>query len=278
MLTQIRGEPKVETRESGLPKCAQKRLAQLRALVDDAEATRSNIQKRMGSVRPDETMDRAEIEKRRVANDKTLHYARALLNQVDDFLKKSGALAHFAPTQLKEAPTVKVGRADWGRIEELRKQVGDLKKEIKDVESAPLPFSMIEAQLKIIVNKWASEGEPHVTVDPYRGDVIAKWGAAVPSSFKIMAWLNRDAMLARLVEQAKRQAASKGEAMTPEQKSDILKSLRERLEAVELEEIALIDTLQEVGMPDAQHRLNVSPAALLGVREPRGMMKTALVA
>jgi hypothetical protein len=56
-----------------------------------------------------------------------------------------------------------------------------------------------------------------------------------------------------------------------------LEALRQRLQETELEEIALIDALRE-NNPDVQHRLNVSEAALLGVREPRGLMKTSLVA
>jgi hypothetical protein len=57
-----------------------------------------------------------------------------------------------------------------------------------------------------------------------------------------------------------------------------LKSLRERLQTAELEEISLVDFLRENGNPDVQHRLNVSDAALLGVHEPKGIVKTSLVA
>jgi hypothetical protein len=84
-------------------------------------------------------------------------------------------------------------------------------------------------------------------------------------------------MLARLIERAKKQAATKGETMSPEAKSDALETLRKRLQETELEEVALIDALRE-NNPDIQHRLNTSEAALLGVVEPRGLVKTSLVA
>jgi hypothetical protein len=279
MLTQIRGEPKVATRESGLPKCAQKRLAQLRALVDDYEAVRANLQKRMGSVRPDETMDRAEIERRMTANHSALSYARGLLGQVDDFLKKSGALHHAGPTKLEEAPRVSVSNVQWGRVEELRKRVITLKEQITEAERAPLPLGNIEAQLKEVVRLWAAEGTPKIVVDPVRGHVDVTFGLNVPRPHKIASWMDPDAMLARLIAQAKKQNEKvAGTAMPLEQKKEMLKKLTADLANVELEEVAMVDALQSGGSPDVQHRLNISPWALLGVKEPRGLLKTALVA
>lgn len=278
MLTQIRGEPKVETRESGLPKCAQKRIAQLRALVDDAEATRANLQKRMGALRPDDSFERSEIEKRRVANDKVLHYAKALLNQVDDFLRRSGALAHVNPTPLKEAPRVLPVNTDWGRVEHLRDTVAKLKATVLQVAQAPMPFAQIEAQLKTMVASWASHGSPNITIDQVRGNVDVSFGFNAPKSHQVLAYLHPEAMLARLVAQARKQFSTKGEPMSAEAKAERLKSLADEIAKLELEEVAIIDTLQERGVPEAQHRLSIAPWALLGVKEPRGLMKTGLVA
>lgn len=262
-----------------MPKCAQKRLAQIRALVDDYEAVRSNLQKRANGLMPDEVMDRAEIDKRMTANNKALSYAKSLLNQVDQWLQASGAIAHYAPTPLVEAPRMgNLKNTDWGRVEEIRKRVGDLKKQIIDTKNAPLPFATIEAQLKILVNKWASEGEPRLSVDPVRGHVEVGWGFNAPKSNKLAAWLYKDAMLEKLIALAKKQNASKGEALSADEKADRLKAIRENLAALELEEVAIIDHLQENGAPEAQHRLDISPAALLGVKEPKGLMRTELVA
>ena len=85
-------------------------------------------------------------------------------------------------------------------------------------------------------------------------------------------------MLERLVAQAKKQNENKGETLSAEEKEDRLRKLADDVFKLELEEVALIDHLQENGAPEAQHRLDVSPAALLGVKEPRGILKTALVA
>ncbi|MGE3991150.1 hypothetical protein [Pseudorhodoplanes sp.] len=269
---------KVVTRESALPKCAQKRIAQLRALVDDFEAVRTNLQKRANSTMPDELLEREEVNKRIIANNANLSYAKGLLNSVDQWLKASGALHHVVPTQLKEAPPVMVGTEDIGRIENIRKEIKRIKTDSLDIARAPLPFKMIEAELKIIVNKWASEGEPRVEVDQAKGHVNARWGAAVPASYKIMAWLHPDVMLEKLVSQARTQADARGTPMSPDQKAEALEALNERLQRFELEEVALIDLLIERGEPGIQHRLDVSPAALLGVREPKGIMRSALVA
>lgn len=272
------GTPKVVTRESALPKCAQKRLAQLRNLVDDYEAVRTNLQKRANGIMPDESLEREEVNKRIIANNANLSYAKGLLNQVDQWLKASGALHHAVPTKLTEAPPARVGTEDIGRIENIRKEVARIKAHMIEVQRAPLPFSVIEAQLKIIVNKWASEGEPRIELDAVKGDVSVGWGFNAPKSNKVLAWIHRDAMLAKLIEQAKRQCATKGDAKSPEQKSSELEALRKRLQDLELEEVALIDFLIERGEPGIQHRLDTSPAALLGVKEPKGIMRSALVA
>ncbi|MGE3993218.1 hypothetical protein [Pseudorhodoplanes sp.] len=278
MLTAPTGQPKVVTRESALPKCAQKRLAQLRALVDDYEAARTNLQKRLNGLMPDESMEREEVNKRIIANNRSLSYAKGLLNLADQWLVASGALAHYAPTALTAAPPPRVGEAQWGRIENIRTEVARIKAQMIEVKRAPLPFKMFEEQLKVTVNRWASEGEPRVEVDQVKGHVNARWGAAVPASYKIMAWLHRDAMLAKLIEQARKQADTRGTAMSPEAKAENLKALSERLQSLELEEVALIDAMQSQGVPDAVHRLDISPAALLGVKEPKGIMRSALVA
>lgn len=278
MLTAPTGQPKVVTRESALPKCAQKRLSQIRNLVDDYEAARTNLQKRSNGLMPDEVMEREEINKRIIANNQNLSYAKGLLNQVDQWLKASGALHHAVPTSLVEALPPKVGPSDIGRIENIRHEVARIKAQMIEVNRAPLPFNIIEGQLRVIVNKWASEGEPRIDLDPVKGNVTVGWGFNSPKSNKILAWIHRDALLAQLVAQAKRQYASKGDAMSPEAKSDALKSLHERLQTIELEEVALIDLLIERGEPGIQHRLDISPAALLGVKEPKGIMRSALVA
>jgi len=278
MLTQIHPTPKYATRESALPPCAQKRIAQLRALTDDAEAARVDLQKRLSALRPDEAVERDEVDRRLSANNRALHYARALRNSIDDFLQKSGALAHVHPTVLKPAPGVKVGEPQWGRFENIRKRVTDLLLQINEVHRAPLPFTMVEAQLKIIVNKWASEGEPRVTVDQVRGHIEVGFGFdAAPKSHKVLTWLHKDLMLDRLTELAKKQADTRGEALSPEAKAEKLKRLNESLQDLELEEVAIVDTLQLQGNNDVYHRLDISPWALLGVNEPRGLMKSALV-
>jgi hypothetical protein len=222
-------------------------------------------------------MDRAEIEKRRVANEKILHYAKALLNQVDDFLRKSGALDHAAPTALKEAPRVLAINTDWGRVEHLRDTVAKLKASILKVSQAPLPFAQIEAQLKSVVASWASQGSPNITIDQVRGNVDVSFGFNAPKSHQVLSYLHPDAMLARLIAQAKKQFSTKGEPLTAEQKADQIKHLNDEIAKLELEEVAIIDALQEQGVPEAQHRLSISPWALLGVKEPRGLMKTVLV-
>jgi hypothetical protein len=278
MLTAPAGTPKYTTRESALPKSAQKRLAQLRALVDDHESARANLQKRLGALRPDESMDRAELDRRMTANNAALSYVRGLLGRVDQWLVASGALAHVAPTSLAEAPSVKVGSAEWGRVENIRTEVARIKGQMVEVRRAPLPFSMIEAQLKVTVNKWASEGEPRLELDPVKGSIDVSWGFNTPKSHRVLAWLHKDAMLTRLTDMARKQVGSRGEALTPEAKTEALETLRKRLQDLELEEVALIDAMQSQGVTDAQHRLDISPAALLGVREPKGLMKTSLVA
>ncbi len=269
--------PKVATRESALPQCAQKRLAQLRALVDDYESVRTNLQKRMNGVMPDEVLERAEIDKRFFANNANLSYAKSLLNTVDQWLKASGALHHVVPTPLKEAPAPKKGSligAQWGRLENIRTEVARIKGEIVEVKRAPLPFSLIEAQLKVIVNKWASEGEPRIELDHVKGDVTVGWGFSAPKSNKVLAWIHRDAMLARLIEQTRKQADTRGNAMSPEEKATALEKLTARKFELELEEVALIDIFQEQGQADARLRLDIDPAALLGVREPKGLFRT----
>ena len=132
--------------------------------------------------------------------------------------------------------------------------------------------------MKTIVNTWAIEGSPRVTVDQVRGQVDVAWGHHMPKPNRLLAWLHPDALLARLIAQAKQQAEKRGEAMSSEQKAETIKALTETLAALEAEEVGLIDAMQEQGVAEAQHRLDISPWALLGVREPRGLVKTALVA
>lgn len=279
MLTQLQAQPKLTTRESGLPECVQKRLAQLRAMVDDHESVRSNLQRRLGELLPDERYEKAEIDKRMRANNTALGYVRELLGRVDEALQKGGVFAHLAPTQLVEVPRlgVPLKGTDWGRVENIRTEVTRIKKEMGEVKRTPLPFSQIEAQLKSLVNTWASQGSPSVTVDPVRGHVDASWGFHPPKPHKIMAWLDTPKMLERLVSQARKQSDAKGGAsMTAEVKEDTLKALTKRLQEIELEEVAIIDTLQAQGVTEAQHRVDVSPWALLGVKEPRGLLKSTL--
>lgn len=280
MLPQIHATPKYQTRESALPACVQKRLAQLRALVDDHESVRSNLQRRLSDLLPDERYERDELDKRMRANNAVLGYVRELLARVDEALQKGGVFAHVAPTQLIEAPIlggIKKLNTDWGRVENIRTEVDRIKKDIGTVKRAPLPFAAIEAQLKSLVATWASEGSPTVTVDPVRGNAEASWGYHAPKPHKIMTWMDPEGMLARLVAQARKQFTGKGaEAMTAEAKEDAIKSLTARLQELELEEVAIIDALQAAGTADVQHRVDVSPWALLGVREPRGLLKTTL--
>lgn len=103
MRVDLQANPKVTTRESALPQAAQQRLVKLKMAVDDAEAARADIRKRLAGLRPDETMERAALERKRVANDKLLSNARGLATIVDEFLKKSGVSHHAVPTKVTEA-------------------------------------------------------------------------------------------------------------------------------------------------------------------------------
>lgn len=125
------------------------------------------------------------------------------------------------------------------------------------------------------MNKWASEGEPRIELDAVKGHVSVSWGFNSPKSNKILAWLHPDRMLERLTALARKQASTRGTAMSPEEKADALEKLAARKFELELEEVALIDIFQEQGHADARHRLDIDPAALLGVKEPKGLYRTA---
>jgi hypothetical protein len=265
MLTQLQGTPKVTKRESGLPEYAQQRLVKLKMAVDDAEAARADIMKRMNRLRPDENMERAALDKKRIANDKLLASARGLATQVDTFLRKSGVLHHISPTKVTEAPPlIRIEEPQWGSIENFRRKVNHLKSEMADIRRAPLPFARVEAALKSIVDGWAKEARPTIKID----DGVDVTFSAHVKPHKLSAWLAPDQMLAQLVAQAREQCEARKEALTPEQKKDRLKDLADVLYETERREVAMIDAFIEMGEKDVFHRLDVDPAALLGIRVP----------
>jgi hypothetical protein len=268
MRVDLRANPTVTTRESALPECAQQRLVKIKLAVDDAEANRANIMKRLSALRPDESLERAALERKRIANDKLLSNARGLATRVDEFLKKSGVLDHVSPTKVTVAPYLRPEEAQWGSIENFRRKVQHIKSEMIDIRRAPLPFAQIEAALKTTVATWAMEGRPHIKINDVKGHVEVGFGLHVPKPHKIAAWADPQAMLAKLVAQAKKQLESKRAPMTPEQKAERLQSLKDALYETERREIAMIDAFIERGEPGVFHRLDIDPAALLGIRVP----------
>ncbi len=166
-------------------------------------------------------------------------------------------------------------------IERLRRRGRELKADIHRIQSAPFPSSYAKAQMRAQIEALAMLGAPDVAdlieharkivfqtqrlqSSVYNTEKPAIAFAEVSDAVALLAWLHRDAMIKRLDAEIDAEADDAA-ALTHEQRQQREAEVIGDILVVERDEAALVWSAMAQGLP-VEHRADINPVALLGVR------------
>jgi hypothetical protein len=153
-------------------------------------------------------------------------------------------------------------------INRVRTEIGLARNQLRSVNLAALPKSLLKARAKTYVRELADRGRPRVSGD--RGEFTIAFPQAETFSISnldrliaLLAWLNPDGMTKRI--EAEIDALPKAEtALSPTERNERAASLIAEIESLEHQEEALIGMALAQGR-DVMRRTDADPRAILGV-------------
>jgi hypothetical protein len=196
-------------------------------------------------------------------------------------------LRHGVPGNCKleavevQPPKLNKGETVTDAIEHLRRRGRELKADLHRIQSAPYPSSYAERQMIAQVEALAMQGAPSVSLliehdgkivwqtqqmqsTVYNAQPRAVAFTEVPDAVALVAWLHKDALIAALGREIASEADDKA-ALTHEARQKAEAETMGDLLAVERDESWFVWQAQSQGLP-VEHRPDISPLALLGVR------------
>ena len=180
-----------------------------------------------------------------------------------------------------EPPKLLKGEDVLSAVERLRRRGRELKAAIHTTRSAPYPSSHAKAQMRAQIEALAQRGAPDVTnliehdgkidfetqrvqSEVFNAQPGAVGFAEMPDAVALVAWLNKDALIAALDREIAAESDDKAalshtdrELRTSEAMSDLL--------AVERDESALVWRAMSEKLP-CEHRADINPVAILQVQ------------
>jgi hypothetical protein len=217
--------------------------------------------------------------------------ARRLVTIVEEWLRdKPGG------TTLEDfdgpKPTLQKGEDILGAIERLRRRCRELAADLHRIESSCYPSAHAKAKMREQIEVLAARGAPTISLLIEHDREVAwaqtslqarVFNAQIPSFaaaetadvFALIAWLHKDALIARLDREIDAEADDGATLSHADRERQAAKVAEDLLDA-ERQEAALVWRALEQGLP-AEHRTDCSPQAILGcqlvtvpVVEPRG--------
>lgn len=213
--------------------------------------------------------------------------AGAALANVETWLK-SGVPGNCTIEAVEiEPPTLLKDESIIDAVERFRRRGRELKADAHRIRSAPYPSAHAKRKMREQVEQLSQRGEPSVSRlveldgpaefqtqnlrSTVHGEQRALAFAETPDALALIAWLHRDALIKRFDELIDAEA---------DDKSALSHEAREKAEAetmgdlldIERQEAELTWLAQSQNLP-VEHRADISPLALLGVRlvtTPRG--------
>ena len=244
-----------------LPSHARAKLARIRQRAADAAAlataAKTAADQARTASRAGEGADgdavRAEAElSRRQAR---AHHEQAVANALDDYLRRGGVVGASRPVRIPPDAT----------LDKCRAELRAIRLERERVESAPATRAERAAGIKAAVERLAERGRPVVRQEA--GQTIIEhqqadsWGTSRPGPLHLMAWLDPERLVERLV--AALPATDAGAIAAPK-RAALLVELGNKLDAAEALEEALV-MLAEADGRDVVRRHDVRPAIALSV-------------
>jgi hypothetical protein len=205
----------------------------------------------------------------------------------------SGALAIAEPwlksgrpggTTLAECdwpePKLLKGETALDAIERLRRRCRELKADLHRIASAPFPSAYCKQQMRGQIEALAMQGAPSASLliehdgkiefqtQSVRSEMYGEQRQAafaeISDTVALVAWLHKDALIAALDREIASEADDKA-ALTHEARQKAEAETMADLLAVERDESWFVWQAQSQGLP-IEHRADISPLALLGVR------------
>jgi hypothetical protein len=185
--------------------------------------------------------------------------------------------------EVVEIEQPKPGKGESGlldQIETRRRRVRELRADLHRIASAPYPSAHARAKVRAEIEALAQAGAPVVT-NIVEHDAGIIWPvhtvrsaihtmppgvahAEVPDAIALVAWLHKDAMIAALDREIASEA-SDDVALSHEARQQREAETMGDLIEIERQEAQLVFRAQSEGLP-VEHRADISPLALLGVR------------
>jgi hypothetical protein len=187
------------------------------------------------------------------------------------------------PHGLAVEPRLLSGETETLAVERMRRRIRELRSDIDRVRAAPYHSTDAKQRARAWVEQLAERGAPNVfeLIDRQRGEII--WPevttqtmgisrgtgdqvlipVAVKDTLAVMAWLNPDAMIARLCSSIDADSDD-ANALTQAERETKVAELRSDILATEREEEALIERLEAAGA-SLLRRGDADPRAVLGL-------------
>ena len=210
-----------------------------------------------------------------------LQAASGALSSVTAWLKDGRPAGTVLEAVELEPPKLQKGETVVDAIERLRRRGREMRADLHRVASAPFPSSFCKKRIVETVGALAARGAPDVsTLIEHNGEVgwpqqrlTAKLFDAERSALAfaepvdalaLFAWTFKDVLVAKLAAEIDVEADDDA-ALSIEAREKAEAELLEDLLDIERQEADLIFSAQREGLP-VEHRADVSPLALLGVR------------
>lgn len=214
--------------------------------------------------------------------------AAALVMNVESWLRNgrpSGTVLVEA-TEIETKSIIRRGETAGSALERLRHRLRELDADRHRVESAPLPSALAKVKMRGEIAQLAERGAPDVGALVEVGHAISwpmtvqRLGLAavvgksgdrivgdamdeVTDTMALVAWLHRDALVARLEAEIDA-IADDSAALSPEDRERKLAEIAQDRLVTERHEAALVRGMQGDGLP-VEHRADADPRAVLGV-------------
>lgn len=194
-----------------------------------------------------------------------------LIQSIDDYLKmaqRKGPLTAFTGE-------VVVPKGDPSKVlSKTREAIAELKADRHKVRSSSYPSSVAKAHVKSIIDEMADRGRPSVAAllenvrhVEWKGASAVRWefgnqiDGAVVAGAQLIAWLQRDALLAALYAEIDEMADDKNALSEEQRTAELARIEAQALEQERIEEV-LVEDLGVDRRPDAD------PRAVLGLDGP----------
>lgn len=154
-----------------------------------------------------------------------------------------------------------------GALAEVRSAIRRVGADLQVIRSAPLAAAELKDLVKAYVDRMADRGRPTFR-GVAGGEFVVDWHRPEGDrrdSLEILAWFDRDRLLARLDEEVDRQFPDTANGLDSKAKRKKIAELEAELLALEQIEETLVTRALAGGL-DVQRRPQASPLAILGVR------------